>query len=106
VRQWVLTTPHHLRYALAYDQRLSRRVLAVLIRAVLSFERRRARRRGVADGRGGAVTAIQRFGSAAHLSVHFHALVVQDVFVGSDVWRFLAIVRRRVVRLAPSWHRR
>ena len=113
VRQWVLTTPHRLRYALAYDQRLCRRVLAVFIRAVLSFERRRARRRGVADGRGGAVTAIQRFGSAANLNVHFHSLVVQGVFAGDgarfvalpapsdqDVRRVLAMVRRRVVRLA------
>jgi len=113
VRQWVLTTPHRLRYALAYDQRLCRRVLAVFLRAVLSFERRRARRRGVADGRGGAVTAIQRFGSAANLNVHFHSLVVQGVFDGDgarfvpppapsdrEVWRVLATVRRRIVRLA------
>ena len=69
VRQWVLTTPQRLRYALAYDQRLCRGVLAVFIRAVLAFERRRARRRGGGDGHGGAVTAIQRFGSAANLSV-------------------------------------
>lgn len=113
VRQWVLTTPHRLRYALAYDQRLCRRVLAVFIRAVLSFERRRARRHGVADGRGGAVTSIQRFGSAANLNVHFHSLVVQGVFAGDgarfvplpgpsdrDVWRVLAPVRRRIVRIA------
>jgi hypothetical protein len=115
VRQWVLTTPHRLRYALAYDQRLCRRVLAVFIRAVLSFERRRARRRGVIDGRGGAVTAIQRFGSAANLNVHFHSLVAQGVFTGDDgrfvslpapsdqdVWRVLATVRRRIVRMAQG----
>jgi hypothetical protein len=113
VRQWVLTTPHRLRYALAYDHRLCRRVLAVFIRAVLSFERRRARRRGVGDGRGGAVTAIQRFGSAANVNIHFHSLVAQGVFTGDDarfvplpapsdrdVWRVLATVRRRIVRLA------
>jgi len=113
VRQWVLTTPHRLRHALAYDQRLCRRVLAVFIRAALSLERRRARRRGVADGRGGAITAIQRFGSAANLNVHFHSLVVQGVLAGDgacflplpapsdeDVWRVLATVRRRIVRLA------
>jgi hypothetical protein len=115
VRQWVLTTPHRLRYALAYDQRLCRRVLAVFMRAVLSFERRRARCRGVADGRGGAVTAIQRFGSAANLNVHFHSLVVQGVFAGHgarfvplpapsnhDVRRVLATVRRRIMRLAQG----
>ena len=113
VRQWVLTTPHRLRYALAYDHRLCRRVLAVFMRAVLSFERRRARRRGVADGRGGAVTAIQRFGSAANVNVHFHSLAAQGVFTGDDarfvplpapsdhdVWCVLVTVRRRIVRLA------
>jgi len=113
VRQWVLTAPHRLRYALAYDQRLCRRVLGTFIRAVLSFERRRAQYRGVADGRGGAVTAIQRFGSAANLNVHFHSLAVQGVVADDgarfvplpapsdqDVWRVLATVRRRVVRLA------
>jgi transposase-like protein len=62
VRQWVLTLPYRLRYALAWDHRLCRAVLAVFIRAVLGFERRRASRRGVRVG--GAVTAIQRFGSA------------------------------------------
>ncbi|MBM4443584.1 MAG: transposase [Candidatus Rokubacteria bacterium] len=88
-------------------------MLAVFMRALLSFERRRARRRGVADGRGGAVTAIQRFGSAANVNIHFHSIVAQGVFAGDDarfvplpapsdhdVWRVLATVRRRVVRLA------
>ncbi|MBM4244962.1 MAG: transposase [Deltaproteobacteria bacterium] len=115
VRQWVLTTPHRLRYALAYDQQLCRRVLGAFIRAVLSFERRRARRRDVTDGRGGAVTAIQRFGSAANLNVHFHSLVVQGVFGGDgtrfvplpapsdrDVWRVLTTARRRIVRIAQA----
>ncbi len=43
VRQWVLTLPHRLRYALAYDQRLCRAVLAVFVRAVLGFEQLIAR---------------------------------------------------------------
>jgi len=81
VRQWVLTLPYRLRYALAWDRRLCRAVLAVFIRAVLGFERRRAERRGSHDGAGGAVTAIQRFGSALNTNVHFHALVVQGVFI-------------------------
>ena len=81
VRQWVLTLPHRLRYALAWDHGLCRAVLAVFIRALLGFEQRRAARRGVRGGRGGAVTAIQRFGSALNLNVHFHTLAVQGVFV-------------------------
>ena len=115
VRQWVLTLPYRLRYALAWDHRLCRAVLGVFIRAVLGFERRRAARRGVRNGTGGAVTAIQRFGSALNTNVHFHTLAVQGVFAegpdgalrfapaaaptDADVARLLATVRRRIVRL-------
>jgi len=90
VRQWVLTVPHRLRYVLAWDHRLCRAVLAVFIRALLGFERRRARRRGIRDGRGGAVTAIQRFGSALNVNPHYHCLAVQGVFCddGSGGLRF------------------
>jgi 3-oxoacyl-(acyl-carrier-protein) synthase len=34
----------------------------------------RAQRDGIADGRGGAVAVIQRFGRALNLNVHIHAL--------------------------------
>jgi hypothetical protein len=81
VRQWVLTLPHRLRYALAWNHEVCRAVLGVFIRALLGFERRRAGRRGIRGGRGGAVTAIQRFGSALNLNVHFHTLAIQGVFV-------------------------
>jgi len=47
VRQWVLTLPHRLRDALAYDPPLCRAVTGVFVRAVLAFGRRRARARGV-----------------------------------------------------------
>jgi DNA-directed RNA polymerase subunit RPC12/RpoP len=115
VRQWVLTLPYRLRYALAWDHRLCRAVLSVFIRAVLSFECRRAKQRGIGGGAGGAVTAIQRFGSALNVNVHFHSLVVQGVFIDAEkdarrfvalpaptdleVTRLLATVRRRIVRL-------
>ena|SRR5947199_8995691 len=69
VRPWVLTLPHRLRYALAWNHGLCRAVLGVFMRALLTFERGRAERRGVRAGRGGAVTAIQRFGSALNLNV-------------------------------------
>jgi len=115
VRQWVLTLPYRLRYRLAYDHRLCRAVLAVFARALLGFERRRAREQGI-DGRGGAVTAIQRCGSALNTNIHFHTLVAEGVFElwpnGSlrfvpapapptdvEVGRLLVSVRRRIVRL-------
>jgi hypothetical protein len=115
VRQWVLTLPYRLRYALAWDRHLCRAVLAVFVRAVLGFERRRAQRRGAPGGVGGAVTGIQRFGSALNTNVHFHTVAVQGVFVEQadgtlrfvpapaptdlEVARLLAAVRRRIVRL-------
>jgi hypothetical protein len=78
-RQWVLTLPYRLRYILAWDHALCRAVLAVYVRALLGFQRRKARSRDV-EGRGGAVTVIQRFGSALNLNVHFHTLVLDGVF--------------------------
>jgi len=49
-------------------------VLSVFARAVLGWYRRRARRAGIADGRSGTVTVVQRFGSGLELNVHFHVL--------------------------------
>jgi hypothetical protein len=116
VRQWVLTLPHRLRYALAWDHELCRAVLGVFIRALLTFERRRAEWRGVRNASGGAVTAIQRFGSALNLNVHFHTLAIQGVFASDgngglrfvpnpepsdvEVAKLLASISRRITRLA------
>jgi hypothetical protein len=70
VRQWVLTLPHRLRYLLAWDHALCRAVMAVFMRAVLGFLRRRARvEAGVADGRSGAVVIVQRFGAPLNVNV-------------------------------------
>jgi hypothetical protein len=81
IRQWVLSLPHRLRYLLAWDHDLCRRVVGVFVRAVLGFLRTRARRDGAANGRSGAVTIIQRFGGALNLNIHVHALVIDGVFV-------------------------
>jgi len=50
VRQWVLTLPHRLRYPLAWDHDLCRAALAVYVRALLGFYRRRARAAASAAG--------------------------------------------------------
>ena len=80
VRQWVLTLPPRIRYVLAWDHALCRAVVAVYLRAVLGWLRRRAHSRGVARGRGGAVAIVQRFGAALNLNVHIHALVMDGVY--------------------------
>jgi len=80
VRQWVLSLPYRLRYRLAWDHDLCRAIVAVFMRAVLGWLRRRAYGMGVVDGRGGAVVVIQRCGGSANLNVHLHALVLDGVF--------------------------
>jgi hypothetical protein len=115
LRQWVLTVPHRLRYLMAWDHRLCRAVLAVYVRVLCGWYRRRGRRRGLADPRTGTVTAIQRFGGGLNLHVHYHTLVLDGVFVrddageavfrplppptDADVARILGTIARRVRRL-------
>ena len=83
VRQWVLTLPMQIRPMLAYDSELSRAVLSVFMRAVFSWYRRRAKALGCKNAECGSVTAIQRFGSALNLNLHYHVLVMDGVFCQS-----------------------
>ena len=115
VRQWVLSLPYRLRYRLAWDHDLCRAVVAVYMRAVLGWLRRRAQLDDVGDGRGGAVAVLQRFGGALNLNVHIHALVLDGVFAKDrnravlfhpmpslsalDVAEVLATVEPRIARL-------
>jgi hypothetical protein len=115
VRQWVLSLPYRLRYQLAWDHELCRAVVGVFLRAVLGSLRAGARHDGVADGRGGAVAVIQRFGGALNLNLHVHALVLDGVFAKDsagvvgfhpahrltalDVAEVLATVEPRIKRL-------
>jgi len=82
---------------------------------VLAWYRRRARRAGIADGRGGTVTVVQRFGSGLELNVHFHVIGLDGVFTpgadgtlrfhrvpqptDADVARLVTAIARRIARL-------
>jgi len=80
VRQWVLSLPHRLRYRLAWDHDLCRRVTAVFLCAVFRLLRDHARAVGLEQPRGGAIAIIQRFGGALNLNLHIHALVLDGIF--------------------------
>jgi len=80
IRQWVLSLPIQIRPMLAYDAALSRAVLHVFLRTVFAWHRRRAKQLGIKNAQCGAVTAIQRFGSALNLNLHYHVLVLDGVF--------------------------
>jgi len=71
VRQWVLSVPYPLRFLFASRPEVMGRVPGSVYRVIAThlikkagFSRRTAQ--------AGAVTLIQRFGSALNLNVHFH----------------------------------
>ena len=80
VRQWVLSLPRWARFLLARDPLLITRALDRTLCEVFKRHRRRALENGVRDSQTGAVTFVQRFGSALNLNVHFHAVIPDGVF--------------------------
>jgi len=80
VRQWVLSSPHRVRYLLAHDPSLCAAVRRIFVGVVLGWLEERAEREGVPGARSGAVVFTQRFGSALNSNLHFHALGTDGVF--------------------------
>jgi len=85
IRQWVLTLPYPLRYRCAYGASLTSEILRAFLRALFAELRRRARQHWeMRAPQCGAVTFIQRFGSALNLNVHFHTLALDGVYASTD----------------------
>jgi len=79
VRQWVLSLPIPLRLLLAAQPKLVTPVLQVVHRVITRHLLGQAGLKpDEADS--GAVTLIQRFGSAANLNIHPHCLVLDGVY--------------------------
>ena len=79
VRQWVLALPIPLRLLLAAQPELVTPVLQVVHRVITRHLLGQAGlKANEADS--GAVTLIQRFGSAANLNIHLHCLVLDGVY--------------------------
>jgi hypothetical protein len=79
VRQWVLSLPIPLRLLLAAQPKLVTLVLQVVHRAITRHLLGQAGLKAD-EADSGAVTLIQRFGSAAKLNVHLHCLVLDGVY--------------------------
>ncbi len=78
-RQWVLSFPISLRILFAAHPQLLTPVLQIIHRVIARFLTKIARlKRSAAHA--GAVTLIQRFGSAANLNIHLHCLVLDGVY--------------------------
>jgi len=116
-RQWVLSFPFKLRYLMAFDQEMTRHALKVMLQTIASFQKKRARRLGIQNPQMGAVTFIQRFGSALNLNVHFHVLVSDGVFSKSgqqfdffplprpspaELFELVEKIKRRVLKKAEA----
>ncbi|MEI6721851.1 MAG: transposase zinc-binding domain-containing protein [Betaproteobacteria bacterium] len=79
VRQWVLSFPIPLRILFAAHPELLAPVLRIIHRVIAGFLLKQAGlKRAIANA--GAVTLIQRFGSAANLNIHLHCLVLDGVY--------------------------
>jgi hypothetical protein len=83
LRQWVFSVPFPLRYLFATDAAVMGAVLGIVYRAIAAHLVRKA---GLtqAAARTGAVTLIQRFGSALNLNIHFHLLFLDGVYLPGD----------------------
>jgi hypothetical protein len=96
VRQWVLSLPIPLRLLLTrYPSELGK-VMSIIHRAISTHIVNKA---GFTDkqAKTGAVTLIQRFGSALNLNVHFHMLFLEGA-ISENPWGGTAFNRIK----APS----
>jgi hypothetical protein len=85
-RQWVLSLPWALRFRLIADPDLCRAVASAFLDAVFVHHVRAAWAAGQCTGpesyaHPGAVNFVQRFGSALQANPHFHALVLDGVYI-------------------------
>ena len=95
VRQWVLSLPIPLRILFAAHPELLTPVPRIIHCVIAGFLRKQAGlKRATADT--GAVTLIQRFGSAANLNIHLHCLVLDGVYRRTGGEPDFQAVRRRV----------
>ena len=85
-RQWVLSFPFQLRWALAFHHELVKSLARLTYAEIARRYLRLAREQGVVSPRGGAFFVIQRFGSDLRLNVHLHALFLDGASGDDDAF--------------------
>ncbi len=80
----MLTLPFELRARLAFDGELLGAVCRTFVDSVMGWYRRRIAALGIAGGKSGAVTAVQRVSSDLRLNPHFHTLTLDGVFIENE----------------------
>jgi hypothetical protein len=83
MRQSVLSLPFPLRFLFASKPHVMTRALAIVYRAIATHLLHKA---GFTKpmAQTGAVTLIQRFGSALNLNIHFHMLFLDGIYIGGS----------------------
>ena len=89
IRQRVLSVPFPLRYLFATNPQVMSRVLTIVQRVISTFLIKQSGRAVKSGAQSGAVTLIQRFGSALNLNLHFHMLYLNGVYDNKRVSRYL-----------------
>src|SRR5665811_528685 len=82
MRQWVLSVPFPLRFLFASQPAVMGKVLGIVYRAISTHLAHKA---GFTKPKAqtGAVTLIQRFGSALNLNIHFHMIFLDGVYINN-----------------------
>ena len=83
LRQWVISFPFPLRFLFAAHPQAMGKVLGIVYRAISTHLIHKAGYQ-LKDGATGAVTLIQRFGSALNLNIHFHILFLDGAYIYRD----------------------
>ena len=79
IRQWVLSVPFQLRFLFASYPQIMGKVLGIVYRTLATHITKKAGY-NKQTAQTGAVTLIQRFGSALNLNIHFHMLYLDGVY--------------------------
>lgn len=114
MRHWVLSVPFELRYWMAADDKILKKVNQILCQEINNYLRKKARKLGRKWGETGIISFLQRAGSAVNLNLHFHLLALDGIYSLDDageaiftrvsgikndeISRVLSAVSRRVLK--------
>ncbi|SMF27667.1 Putative transposase [Pseudobacteriovorax antillogorgiicola] len=83
-RHWVLSLPFELRYWMASDDDLLKKVNGIFCAEINNYLCKKARKLGVKGGETGIVSFLQRAGGALNLNLHYHLLVLDGLYTTGE----------------------
>jgi Putative transposase/Transposase zinc-binding domain len=106
MRQWVLSVPYPLRLLFARQPLVMSAALKIVYRTIESYLIRKSGETRI-TAHTGAVTLIQRFGSALNLNIHFHMLFLDGVFIDDEKsgQRFQAVTQHHTAEIIALTHK-